>query len=220
LTMPHLSAVEDDASDERVIKWRLKIVAVAWRGFTRMLNKELARRRNGAFALGGRPCNGVWFRALEWTPAADQLGHPHIHIWFFGPYLPHALIEQWWRRALSRALAAPSSLESTVVDVREVRDGEGGAREVIKYLTKDIDSDGRKIAPELYAPVYEALDGSRVTQATTGFMALAVDEREAFICPHCGTVDAHVNARRKRPGEAEEPADGTPRRSRGEHSEA
>jgi hypothetical protein len=106
------------------------------------------------------------------------------------------------------------------VDVREVRDGEGSAREVIKYLTKDIDSDGRKIAPELYAPVYEALDGSRVTQATTGFMALAVDEREAFICPHCGTVDAHVNARRKRPGEAKEPADGTPQRSRGEHSEA
>jgi hypothetical protein len=86
LTMPHLSTDEDDASDERAIKWRIRVILAAWRGFARSMNKRLAREGKGALRLGDRRCNAVWFRALEWTPARDRLGHPHMHLWFFGPY--------------------------------------------------------------------------------------------------------------------------------------
>ena len=97
--------------------------------------------------------------------------------------------------------AAMPKHEALVTDVREVQGGKEAVREVIKYMTKDIDSDGRRISPRLYAPVYEALDGVRVTQATSGFMALAAVDRIGTTCPHCGVIDAHLKIRRMRPDE-------------------
>lgn len=71
LTMPHLSADEDDASDERVINWRIRSVLEAWRAFARTMNKWLARERNGCLRMTARQFRAAWFRALEWTPAVD-----------------------------------------------------------------------------------------------------------------------------------------------------
>jgi hypothetical protein len=56
-----------------------------------------------------------------------------------------------------------------VLDLREVRDGIGVANEVIKYLTKDILPDRQLVDPAVFGVVYEALDGRRTTQPSSGF---------------------------------------------------
>lgn len=98
----------------------------------------------------------------------------------------------WWRRALQRAGHHTDVVP--VVDVREVADGERGAYEVIKYVTKDINSDGEKLAPELYAELYKALDATRTTQASRGFVALG--KRDAC-CASCGAHAFQVRISRK-----------------------
>jgi hypothetical protein len=186
---------------ERVIRWRIRIVIAAWRAFTRTLHKWLAAQAAGRIYLRGRLHHALWFRSLEWTPAKDGLGHPHLHVWFLGPFLPRDFIEDAWARALQSALRRSGEAdlplgEALVFDVREVTGGHGAALEVIKYMTKDLDSDGRRLSPSRYAPVYEALDGVRVTQACAGFMALA--HSRALVCEACGTV-GHTNVRHARP---------------------
>jgi hypothetical protein len=212
LTAPHVTDQRDDADDGRVIRSRIERVLRAWRTFTLLLNKWLRMQdRGGALPLcDGRSARAVWYRSFEWTPASDRLGHPHIHAWFFGPYLPRELVRGWWARGLQSDRAwphdgvGPDALDKLVIDVREVRGGADAGLEVIKYMTKDLDADGKRLAPELYAPVYEALDGTRVTQATRGFIALA--ERHEVFCEECGAA-GHVNVHAKRQGAASEGAD-------------
>lgn len=36
----------------------------------------------------------------EWTAGSDGKGHPHVHIWHFGPYLDFELLRRMWREAL------------------------------------------------------------------------------------------------------------------------
>lgn len=62
--------------------------------------------------------------------------------------------------------------------MREVL-SDGAEHELIKYLTKDITANGAKLAPELCAEVYKALDGQRSTQASRGFIGRAVVEKQA-----------------------------------------
>jgi hypothetical protein len=43
-------------------------------------------------------------RSFEWTPAADGLGHPHFHVYLWGPFLPApAVLHGWWKDALRTA---------------------------------------------------------------------------------------------------------------------
>ena len=49
-----------------------------------------------------------------------------------------------------------------------LKDAEGSAREVIKYVTKDILPDRQLISSELFARVYEAIDGRRMSQPSSG----------------------------------------------------
>lgn len=156
------------------IRGRIDIVRDAWKYFLKDFNGWLRERDANRDAH--------WFRNFEWTPGADHRGHPHIHFWFFGPYLPRDFIETWWLDAL-RCVGRP--VAKVIVDIRAVTDGESGANEVIKYITKDITEDGEKIDPELFAEVYAALDGARTTQASRGFLKLG--HREAC-CLTCGTI--------------------------------
>lgn len=76
---------------------------------------------------------------------------------------------------------------------------ENVAAELSKYLTKDIDNCGRKIAPDVFAQVYGAFAGGEATQGSSGFMALAV--RTARACPECDDTsprqqDVQPNAER------------------------
>lgn len=165
LTMPH-----DHCHG---IRERIDIVRKAWPKFLKRFNGWL--RKEGALD------RSHWYRTLEWTPGSDGQGHPHLHIWTLCPYLVMNDVVAWWHSALIAAGFTDSPRPS--VNVQEVSNGPSAALEVIKYLTKDIVSGGL-IDPAKYALVYEALDGTRVTQASRGFMALA--KREATGCQHCG----------------------------------
>ncbi len=166
LTVPHVSG---DTVSERVGR-----CTKAWTQFLRRLNRHW-RKQDAASAQ--------FFRCLEWTPGDDGAGHPHIHAWLFCPFLPGDEVRGWWREALFDAGLEPSFDQKLVLDLREITSPKGGVQELIKYLTKDIDAQGDKIAPEIYAEVYKSFDGRRVTQASRGFMSLG--ERESRCS--CGT---------------------------------
>ncbi len=111
----------------------------------------------------------AWQRRYEWTPGADGLGHPHVHVWALCPYIPRAMLKEWWYRALAnvgwcggRAMLVP--------DIREPH-GKDLERELIKYLVKDLVGDGDFVAPETYATAYRLHDGKRRTQSSRGFMS-------------------------------------------------
>ena len=138
-----------------------------------------------------------WFRVFEWTPGTDRRGHPHLHIWALSPYLDHELLRAWWTTALARA--GYEDAQRPIVDIREVTNGESVQRELVKYLTKDIDAQGKKIPPELYAKVYMALDGRRVVQASRGFMSRA--GKGPCACVECG-ASLPKDVRRERRSDA------------------
>jgi hypothetical protein len=181
LTMPHVERLG--------VRERIDTIKAAWPIFLKQFNVWL-RGRHAAE-------RSHWLRNFEWTPGEDEKGHPHIHFWFFGPYLPAkeesaARVKYWWRIALMRVGLTREETESMLYpDVRAIRDGEAGAAEVVKYMTKDLvksrDGKGKPelIAPARYAPVYESLDGKRVTQGSRGFLKLA---DKAKSCGGCGAT--------------------------------
>jgi hypothetical protein len=122
----------------------------------------------------------AYYRAYEWTAGEDGLGHPHVHLWMFCPWIGKERIASMWKDALLRAgfpeRGFPASTgHMPVVDVAMLRAGDPAkiANEVIKYLTKDIIAHDRFVDPATYARVYEAFDGLRVTQGSRGFLARA-----------------------------------------------
>jgi hypothetical protein len=167
LTSPHL--VHDTVAS------RIDRTAKAWVVFRRWIRKYVKKRDAPTFE---------WFRVLEWTLGDDGLGHPHLHLWMFSCYLDVELLKDAWRGALIKAGCPAAECQVVIIDVKEfdVRNGRG-AQELIKYLTKDIDVNGDKVPAQVYAEVYKAFDGRRITQGSRGFMALA--EREAMRC-ECG----------------------------------
>ena len=138
-------------------------------------------------------------RAFEWTPGADGLGHPHLHVWMIAPFIPAETIAAMWRDAL-RAVGVPLERDGYVrVQIQRFRDFDGAAvGELVKGGTRQAlewsrlyrqnaiakagprnafeYADGWTIAealetarPEVVASLYMALEGMRLTQATRGF---------------------------------------------------
>jgi hypothetical protein len=78
------------------------------------------------------------------------------------------------------------------VDVRTAeqveRDGTTIEKELIKYLTKTWEvgdaGDVSRVSPEVFAKVYEALDGTRRRQSSAGFSRWALAKFD--VCPKCG----------------------------------
>ncbi|HEY5957732.1 MAG TPA: hypothetical protein VIV60_14310 [Polyangiaceae bacterium] len=165
LTAPHLPG---DTIEQRIVR-----VLDAWKWFVHCLQGW--QRDQLVPSL-------EWFRVFEWTPATDNLGHPHLHIWLFSPYLDQQMLLDWWAHGLYRASHGTSTVPP-VVDIRIAR--AGVEQELVKYLTKDIDEHGHKLDPELYAKVYCALDQRRALQASRGFMARAAQYRRTC---ECGSV--------------------------------
>jgi hypothetical protein len=208
LTAPHL---DGDTTGERIERLR-----EAWRIFQRRLAANMrARLREGVpviakTAEGPRVVTPLglchWVAVYEWTPGADGRGHPHLHVWHWGPYLNHNDLRAWWAEALRRASSAlerfarEREAESgeewrPVVDVRAVRGGmldattKGGERiaidaEIFKYLTKDWHESehGARVQPEVYAEVYGAFLGRRLRQSSSGFSAFAVKLHKECAC--------------------------------------
>jgi hypothetical protein len=215
LTAPHFAELD--------VVQRVELVRRAWGHFAPGLNRWL-KLHPDASRFVDRQGNGLarWYRNLEWT-TGDELtversfgdgssyGHPHVHMWFLGPWLPGAsakddprdnVIRNLWRNALRLAaqhfpglakkigpkryrrwaLSEPweyremRGLDAVCVDVRACKPGKESLREVIKYLFKDTAKHDRQLAPEIWASVYEAFDGSRTTQGSRGLMTLAARE--------------------------------------------
>jgi hypothetical protein len=163
LTAPHFR--------NRSIGECIWIVLDAWALFLKRLNRHLADRD----ALSAE-----FFRVFEWTIGDDGRGHPHLHVWLLCPYLERDELQRWWGEALASLTGDAASLRA-VIHIAEVS-GHDVDQELIKYLTKDITPDGAKLAPELYAEVYKALDERRSTQASKGFMARADEARRVCEC--------------------------------------
>jgi hypothetical protein len=153
-----------------------------------------------------------WVRHVEWTPGSDLQGHPHYHFWFLGPYLPHAILEAIWTRAVLAAARLRPELADwsdaqladrigrAFVSVEAVRHGPGSLAEVIKYLFKDVDARGDRLDPQLWAKVFEAFDGTRSTQGSAGFLGLAARTAhgmgDGVPCGDCGVRKAWKVERR------------------------
>jgi len=130
----------------------------------------------------------LWVR--EWTPGSDGLGHPHLHVWIFSPYIDHELVKGLWAQALGDVLERSELGFDPIVDVRAVRDGV--EYELVKYLTKEweIDEAGvRRARPEVFAQVYAETDGQRQRQSSAGLASWAV--KKISICPCCGHEAAY-----------------------------
>ena len=82
LTLPHRA--------EHDVSRRIDFVFRAWPYFLKAMNAWLREHEEQA----------TWLRSAEWTLGADSQGHPHIHVWFLGPFLPREELVAWWREAL------------------------------------------------------------------------------------------------------------------------
>lgn len=152
LTVPHLST-------DTVMR-RIERVFAVWTQFLRKLNKFFRERRIK---------RAHYYRVFEWTLGeADEIGNPHLHVWLLCPFLDRDRLTLMLRDALN---AVGCCVDHPVLDIRAVKDGQGGAYELIKYLTKDITASGEKVPPNIYAQVLEAVETRRLTQPSAGFLA-------------------------------------------------
>lgn len=113
LTCPHFPELD--------VVERVELVKRSWGYFSRELNRWL-KLHPDASRFKDRQGNGLarWYRNLEWTTGHElkversfgdgsSYGHPHVHLWFLGPWLPGAaakddprdnVIRNLWRNAL------------------------------------------------------------------------------------------------------------------------
>jgi hypothetical protein len=148
LTMPHLR--------EHSATARIEILLRAVALFRKALKRWLQPATHSSAV--------AWFRTFEWTPGKDGRGHPHFHWWMLCPYLDREVVLEAWAQALRTAGVQRATKDNVIVYIQEVHDGEGAAKEVIKYLTKDVLPDRQLVDPIVFGEVYAALDGRRTTQ--------------------------------------------------------
>lgn len=163
LTVPHLPT-------DTVVE-RIERVFEVWSQFRRKLKKWFRERRIK---------RAHYYRVFEWTLGeADDIGNPHLHVWLLCPFLDRERLTLMLRDALN---AVGCGVEHPVLDIRAVKDGPGGAYELIKYLTKDITASGEKVPPNIYAQVLEAVEARRLTQPSAGFLAPVTTRGGACEC--------------------------------------
>jgi hypothetical protein len=209
-TAPHL---ESDTVTQRIERMK-----AAWTRMVRVLAADTRRRFSGSLAL--KTYEGLrmvkrrqlvqWIAVNEWTPGSDGKGHPHVHLWHFGGFLPHEWLREQWAACLraadnaierhARELEERGEEFKPIVDVRAIRNGfvdeatGAGAKtgkrvkidaEIYKYLTKDwADTDAnRRVDPTVYAEVYAAFLGKRMRQSSAGFKDWALPKHRE--CPCC-----------------------------------
>lgn len=192
LTIPHLR--------EHEIGDRIDLAHRAWTRWLKAFNAWLRKAApRGPSCSHKSPCGGcenclvTWYGSHEWTVGKDERGHPHVQLWFFGPFID-CDVEEMWRRALVKVGldASMSSWEGDViVRVQKARDVKGGVYELIKYVVKDIVADGEFVRPELYAELFENLDGRRLRRGSKGFIQLC-EEPAPCDCGESGCWSTRV----------------------------
>jgi hypothetical protein len=151
LTAPHCS--------EHSVGQRIEMSFDAWELFLKSLNRWFLEK------AGADKSFVAWFRSFEWTPGRDGRGHPHHHVWLLCPYIEVPAIEHFWTCALRTSGYTKQSTRRVIIKLKKVWTGDGAARELIKYMTKDILPDRSHVAPDVFGRVYEAVDGKRLTHA-------------------------------------------------------
>jgi hypothetical protein len=188
LTVPHLAS--------HVLTDRVELTFTAWTFFLRSMNTWLRDREMHLWCKYGARMgleHVEWFRHFECEAGDDEQGHPHFHVWFFGPFLPARpddglVLQRWWVDALDKA-AKVLGIEQPKLAADEVQiDLQGNVhdveQELIKYLVKEVVG-GTYIEPAWYARLFETLDGRRVTQVSAGFKAAGEEIREQRTCRDC-----------------------------------
>ena len=81
LTAPHVTIRNERGfvDEQQTAYERVRVVLAAWRYFSRRLQRW--QREHGRASV-------YFYRCFEWTIGADGLGHPHLHVWIHGPWLP------------------------------------------------------------------------------------------------------------------------------------
>jgi hypothetical protein len=193
LTLPH----------EGQPRERIATLRATWARFWRVLQDELRPHLTGECGLtlndlpprpegfpASRPLELTfndllsYLHVFEWTPGADGLGHPHLHVWLFSKRLDRDRLQELWEESYAHVKKQPRRALA-LVDIRAA--GGDVAQELVKYLTKDweITPDGAKrAAPEVFAQVFAELDGKRRRQTSSGFAMWGVEKLCA--CPLCG----------------------------------
>jgi hypothetical protein len=174
LTLPPPHCAEHNVAD------RIKMLFAAWPLLLKSLNRWFVDETGHAKKFI------AWLRNFEWTPGrSDRLGHPHFHIWLLCPYIEERKIRHFWRSALRTVGYSAASTEWCILKIKKVWTLDGAARELIKYMTKDILPDRTHVAPEVFARVYETLDGRRLMQSSAGFFG-NLDQRMRCECGAVG----------------------------------
>lgn len=91
-----------------------------YRGFRRLRASSIWKER-----VDG----GLFITELKWSERSE-VWHPHLHCIIEGRYLPQPAIKSIW-------LAATG--DSSIVDIRPIRDRDGAAEYLTKYLSKTLD---------------------------------------------------------------------------------
>jgi hypothetical protein len=90
--------------------------------------------------------------------------HPHLHVLVKGKYIPHADLKDVWHRITK---------DSSIVDIRFIKDREKAIRYMAKYVTKPM-SAGYDTEPDALAEAIEALKGRRLVLLTGEWHSLKV----------------------------------------------
>jgi hypothetical protein len=141
----HVPVIDRAATAKR----RIAVLFSAWQYVARKLQGWLRQVRKGR---GGAGAEGMahFSRWFEWTIGGhdgrrgDGGGHPHLHIWLFGPYLPAvdglvrasgpvrpgsappralgrvSIVRVWWSEALARA-GIEIAPDETIIKLRSVK---------------------------------------------------------------------------------------------------
>jgi len=165
LTIPHFG------SDESAVKARIDVLLNAWRAFTNRL-------RQWAREVVKRPI--AWYRAFEWTPGNDELGHPHFHVWLFSPFLPVKSVQRWWRAALAA--------EGVEIAIDACMFG---------FVPRSVGSSPRSAQTFGFVP---RSVGSRPRSAQTFALLTCAEKRPLQGLPACLPTDARAILRRMRSG--------------------
>lgn len=193
LTVPH-SELGRPLDPER----RLALLKKGWVRLLRDLNRLVFGPASAA-----KRVEVHWYAAHEWTPGADGLGHPHMHVWLLCPWLEREFLVERWRVALAAEGFRWGDDEVPILDVRAARGRDGRtddsvADELIKYLTKDLvetkseHGANRLVDPAVYARMYRLYDGKRRSQGSKGFTALADENVAKATCCSCGACGFEV----------------------------
>jgi hypothetical protein len=187
LTVPHVPG--------HGLEQRFAFLLNAWPPFLRLLNAWLRSEGIGKgerHQVAEHPGRYVhWYKVVEWVPAQDDdAGHPHFHVWFYSPWLSQDLLKEWWCRALESIGFGDAS---RVLPYIAACHGDP-SKELVKYIFKDIDSDGAKIPPRIMAKLYECRDRKRFAQGSRGFIQLG---ESVPSCPECHVSYADVPPERR-----------------------